>query len=238
MSYEINTVRGISPVLVVAKEMKSVRLKVFPSGEIRLSVPTNTPEEFIRNFLSDKRQWIDKQLQRFKETEAVEKEDTIRTGTSTRILGRQLAIKIVEARQKRIIRDDLKLFIYTPNVDDQDDIDRQFMNWWQKNSKQYFQEQLDRLFPIVEKHGVAKPELVVKRMQTLWGSCSRKNGIVNLNYYLYKAPVPCIEYVILHELIHFLYPRHDKNFHDFLTIYMPDWDERKHLLDFEIVLGV
>ena len=60
----------------------------------------------------------------------------------------------------------------------------------------------------------------------------------NLNYYLYKAPGPCIEYVILHELAHFLYPHHDQNFHDFITIYMPDWQERKRLLDYEIVLGI
>ena len=82
------------------------------------------------------------------------------------------------------------------------------------------------------------PHLSVKRMRTLWGSCSREKNIINLNYYLYKAPVACIEYVILHELVHFIYPRHDKNFRDFLTIYMPDWQERKRLLDFEIVLGV
>ena len=43
---------------------------------------------------------------------------------------------------------------------------------------------------------------------------------------------------ILHELAHFLYPRHDQNFHDFITIYMPDWQERKRLLDYEIVLGI
>lgn len=236
--YEVNTIRGNLPVTVTLKEINSVRLKVFPTGEIRLSVPLETPQSFIHDFLSQKSSWIDKQLRLFKQTEAVEKEDTIRTGTSTRILGRQLAIKIIESKQKRIIRDDLKLIIYTPNIYDQSDIDRQFFNWWQKTAKKYFLEQLERLFEIVGKHGVKRPILVVKKMQTLWGSCGRKNGIVNLNYYLYKAPVSCIEYVILHELIHFLYPRHDKNFYYFLTIYMPDWKERKQMLDYEIVLGV
>ena len=137
MNYQIDTIRGAVPVFVSFKKMKSVRLKVFPSGEIRFSVPLNTSDDFIHNFLENKRKWINTQLERFKETEAVEKEDTIRTGTSTRILGRQLAIKIIEARQKRIVRDDLKLLIYTPEVNNQENIDRQFMNWWQKNSKQY-----------------------------------------------------------------------------------------------------
>ena len=48
----------------------------------------------------------------------------------------------------------------------------------------------------------------------------------------------CVEYVILHELRHFLYRRHDKNFYEMLTVCMPDWQERRRLLDYEIVLVV
>lgn len=238
MVYEVNTVRGPLPVFVMAKDIRSIRLKVFPSGEIRLSVPPDTPEKFITDLLSGKQAWINKQLELFKRTEAVEKEDTIRTGTSTRILGRQLSVKVISSALKRIVRDDSRLLVYNPHPEKQDDVDRQFGNWWQKNAKQYFYTQLERLYEIVGKHGVHCPNLVVKKMQTLWGSCSRKNGTIYLNFYLYKAPVPCIEYVILHELIHFLYPRHDRNFYDMLTIHMPDWEERKRLLDFEIVLGI
>ena len=61
---------------------------------------------------------------------------------------------------------------------------------------------------------------------------------INLNYYLYKASVACIEYVVFHEMVHLMYPNHDKNFYEFLTIYMPDWQERKKQLDYEFVLGV
>ena len=75
-------------------------------------------------------------------------------------------------------------------------------------------------------------------MSTLWGSCSPKHERINLNFYLYKAPLPCVEYVILHEMGHFLYPKHNRDFYDFLTIHMPDWQERKKVLDYEIVYGV
>lgn len=223
---------------VTFKPIRSIRLKVFPSGEVRLSVPENTPEEFIARLLLEKQAWVDKRLELFRQTAPIEKEDTIRTGTATRILGRQLLIKVRSAPRKQIVRDDRFLLIYTPTPENQDDIDRQFQNWWQKNAKRYFQETLDRFFPIVEKHGVKCPTIVVKKMQTLWGSCSRAKGNITLNYYLYKAPVACIEYTILHELIHFLYPRHDRNFYNLLTIHMPDWQERKKLLDYEIVRGV
>ena len=82
------------------------------------------------------------------------------------------------------------------------------------------------------------PALRVKKMQTLWGSCSRKHHTINLNFYLFKAQVACVEYVILHELLHFIYPKHNDEFYATLTVLMPDWQERKRLLDYEIVLGV
>jgi len=238
MEYLLHTCRGELPVEIEAKEIKSLRLKVFPDARIKLSVPQGTPDKFIADFLDKKRPWIDKQLRTFSQTDAVEKERAIRSGTSTRILGRQLSIKVLSAARKRIVRDDHWLLIYTTAPDDQNDVDRQFANWWQKNAKQYLSSQLEKMYPIVEKYGVAMPELRVKKMQTLWGSCSRKYHVINLNYYLYKAPVACVEYVILHELLHFLYRRHDKNFYEMLTICMPDWQERRRLLDYEIVLGV
>lgn len=238
MKYILHTCRGELPVEISSKDIKSLRLKVFPDARIKLSTPKGTPDEFIVNFLNNKRPWIDKQLHAFSQTDAVEKERVIRSGTSTRILGRQLSIKVIPAARKRIIRDDHWLLIYTNVPDDQGNVDRQFANWWQKSCKQYLLSQLEKLYPIVQKYGVAMPELRVKKMQTLWGSCSRKHHAININYYLYKAPVACVEYVILHELLHFIYRRHDKNFFEMLTVIMPDWQERHRLLDYEIVRGV
>lgn len=237
MNFSVKTDGGTLPVQVTFKPIQSIRLKVFPSGEIRISVPENTPETFISDLLVKKRSWIEKRLELFHQTSPIEKEDTIRSGTATRILGRQLFIKVLAAPRKRVVHEDRFLLIYTPTPENQSEVDRQFQNWWQKNSKLYFQETLDRFYPIVGKHGVEPPTLTVRKMQTLWGSCTRSKGALTLNYYLYKAPVRCIEYVILHELLHFLYPRHDRNFYGLLTVHMPDWQERKRLLDFEIVRG-
>jgi len=97
---------------------------------------------------------------------------------------------------------------------------------------------IERLYPIIAKHGINQPALQVRKMKTLWGSCSAKHGKINLNYYLYKASPPCIDYVVLHELIHFIYPKHNKDFYEFLTIHMPDWKERKRILDYEIAKGL
>lgn len=225
-------------IIVTYKNIKSVRLKVYPSQEVKISVPIGTPDEWINRFVKSKQRWIDEKLLLFEKTKAFEKEKNIKSGISTRILGRQMKIRIHYSTQKKVIVENMEIHLYTDCPENQEAVDRQFDNWWRKSSKLYFTEVLDRLYPIIEKHRIAKPSIMVKKMRTLWGSCSRTRGRINLNYYLYKAPVPCIEYVVLHEMAHFLYQYHNKGFYDFLTIYMPDWKECKKQLDYEIVWGL
>lgn len=190
MDYFVTVKGSVLPVSVSLKKMKQVRLKVFPSGEIKLSVPTGTPEEWIAEYLNDKTGWIEEKLKFFIQTRAIEKEKHFVSGSSTRILGRQLTIQVYQARRKQIIREDSVLNVYTPETDQQI-IDKQVNNWWQKTSKEYFQDVLNRLYPIVEKHGVQRPDICVKKMRTLWGSCSRTNQKINLNYiFSVKISIP------------------------------------------------
>ncbi|HQC14572.1 M48 metallopeptidase family protein [Mesotoga prima] len=78
----------------------------------------------------------------------------------------------------------------------------------------------------------------VRKMKTLWGSCNRRRVIITLNYILYKAKQPCKEYVMLHELAHFIYAGHIREFYAFLSAHMPGCKERKKILDYEVDLGV
>ena len=225
------------PVEVNRKSMKRVRLKVFPSGAIKLSVPLDTSDEWISGFLASKEGWIAEKSALFQTTKAVEKEEHICSGTATRILGRQLTILVLSSAGKRIEQQDDMLVVFTSETE-QDKIDRQYRSWWHRKAKSQYTQTMARLYPIVGKHGITRPDIIVKQMQTLWGSCGKNNGRINLNYYLLKAPQPCIEYVILHELTHFLYPHHNEDFYTFMTVHMPDWQERKRLLDYETVLGI
>ena len=225
-------------VVVTRRKMKSVRLKVFPNEEVAISAPHGVSLVWVERFLEKKRDWIEGKLGFFRESAANDKLNFIKSGVNIRLLGEQLMIIIREARQKRVILDDDKLYIYTPNPKDEKTLAEQLDSWIKIQQKELYESLLAKLYPVIGKYGYARPTIKVRKMKTLWGSCNRKKGIITLNYYLYKAKKPCIEYVMLHELIHIMYPGHNKEFYDFLSIHMPGWKERKKILDYEVVLGV
>lgn len=229
------TISGGIEVFIERKKVKNIRLKVYPDGVVKLSAPPYVSDEWIGDYLHNKVKWIEKTIAFFKNTEASKIETGIFSGVSTRILGRQIRIIINETKTRKIEREDNYIYIQSPAAGDKHALQKQLERWWRKHSKCYFLTVIDKLYPIISIHGIEKPALRVRKMKTLWGSCSKKHGRINLNYYLYKAPPPCIEYVILHELTHFLYSKHNKDFYEFLTVHMPDWKERKRILDYEIV---
>ncbi len=224
-------------IFIERKSVKKIRLKVFPDGVVKLSAPLGVSGEWINDYLNGKTKWIENSLNYFKDVRANEL-DTIHSGISTRILGRQKRIIVKEGKIYKIEQKEDYVYMQSPAIDDKQALQKQFERWWQKQSKSYFLLVIERLYPIIAKHGINQPALQVRKMKTLWGSCSRKHCKINLNYYLYKASPPCIEYVVLHELTHFIYPKHNKDFYEFLTIHMPDWKERKRILDYEIVKGL
>ncbi|MGN0734309.1 MAG: M48 family metallopeptidase [Anaerovoracaceae bacterium] len=94
-----------------------------------------------------------------------------------------------------------------------------------------FTEILDEFYPLFVPYGVKKPKLRVRTMKSCWGSCLVNKGIITLNRKLLMKPRECIEYVVVHELCHFIHPNHSKQFYGFMEQFMPDWKERKKRLN-------
>lgn len=79
--------------------------------------------------------------------------------------------------------------------------------------------------------GVCATDFTIRDMKTIWGSCSTKTGRIRINLQLAGKPEKCIEYVIVHEMCHLLEPSHNQRFHSLMSKFLPDWKERKTLLN-------
>ena len=217
------------PVQIVRKKMKTVRLKINRNGGVVLSAPHAVTDRWIVQYIDSKASWIQKHLDRMNaQRPAIPPH--IQNGAPVRILGRDYIMRVSPSGKKAVRMTDTHLEIETREPDDQESLNRQLDRWWRSQAMERYTISMRKYYPVVEQHGVKMPAITVRRMKTLWGSCSAHRGVVTLNYYLYKLPLPCIDYIVFHELTHFLYRYHDGDFYGFIARYMPDWKERNRIL--------
>ena len=98
---------------------------------------------------------------------------------------------------------------------------------------QFFSQICGETREVFQRHGYSAPftELKIRYMTARWGSCQPGKGIVTLNSCLMEKPRQAVEYVVLHEFAHFVHPNHSKDFYALVESLMPDWKERKALLN-------
>jgi len=168
-------------VQVSFKDISTVRLRVVPEGEVRLSAPRGTDRQWLEQFLADHGGWIASGVEKMRQRPKREK-----------------PAPLTDAEREAAF--------------------------------QYLKPMVDKFYPVVAAYGVVYPRITVRAMSSRYGSCSVNSGRITLNSVLTRVPVPCAEYVVLHELAHFLYPNHGKGFYGFIARYMPDWQERRRLL--------
>lgn len=230
---------GIVNVNITRKPIKNVHLKVFRDLSVNLSVPKAVPNEWIDKFLKNRTTWIDKQIAKYKQSSGYNNLSNIKSGSSTQFLGKDMRIYKKASIENEVKIDEKSINVYLKDVDNEDFANKLFNKFWRKQATEIFDKELSTIYnDVFKKYKIVKPVIVVKKMKTLWGSCTKSKGKITLNEYLLKADIRCIKYVILHELTHMLYTYHNVEFYNFLTVQMPDWKERKKQLDKEVVQGL
>lgn len=236
---DLGAINGQVSVQIIRKKIKNVHLKVFRSLEVVLSVPSTVPNDWIDSFLKNHVGWIDNQITKYKKSSGYNNLSSIRSGSSTQLLGKDVRIYKEASLTDRVELDEKKICIFLKDASDEERSQKLFDQWWRNTASEIFQSETEQLYQkIFKKYGLNQPKILVRKMKTLWGSCTPSKDKITLNEYLLKADIRCIQYVILHELTHLLYPNHSNEFYDFLTIHMPDWKERKKQLDNEVVQGL
>jgi len=101
-------------------------------------------------------------------------------------------------------------------------------DWYRQQVKAVTADLIGKWEPII---GVSVAGFYVRRMKTRWGSCNSEARTIRLNTDLAKKPRECLEYIIVHEMIHLLEPSHNERFQALMNQFMPDWEHRRQVLN-------
>ena len=214
------------------KNVKNLNLHVRKDGSVYVSANATVPEEKIDEFLISKGAFIRNAQNIFKEQEQCKPlPKQYVSGETFYIQGRALRLKVTQADKDKIYSDGVYVFLDVKEPQDIAKKERMVTRYLDRQCKAVFGEIVEEMYPVFQKYGVAPPVLRIRNMDTRWGSCLPGKGIITLNKRLLEAPRNCIEYVVMHEYCHFIHPNHSRHFYDFLSMLMPDWKNRKMLLD-------
>lgn len=222
-------VSGIE-VQVVRKAIKNVHLGVYPpNGRVRLAVPLHVSDDNARLAVINKLGWIKKQQAAFKAQPRQSQRDMV-TGESHYLWGRRYRLDVVERAGKHevVIQNNTRLTLYVKPNTSRDKRELVLHEWYRAELKRRVPPLLAKWQPII---GEEVAEWGVKKMKTKWGSCHIAARRIWLNLELAKKPPECLEYILVHEMVHLLERQHNDAFRAHMDRLLPHWPLYRDLLN-------
>ncbi|MDD2227516.1 MAG: SprT family zinc-dependent metalloprotease [Clostridia bacterium] len=215
---------------ILRKRVKNINIRIKQDGEVLVSCRNGIKQGYIENILIKKINWIQNCQDRYKKSVIWFENSEIESGSDFLFLGKFFKIQFIYAQNEKFSAffDDNFLYIKREN---QRGIKNKFTEWYHNKIQEIFTDILNNSLKEFEKYNVKKPSLIIKNMNSRWGTCNKTKGKITLNKHLIKAPPELIEYVCVHECCHLIHNNHSRNFYSLLNEQMPDWKKRKMLLN-------
>ncbi|OBW92266.1 M48 family metallopeptidase [Gallibacterium anatis] len=217
------------------KPIKHLNITVLPPcGQIRVSAPLTMSETAIKMAVAGRLVWIKKQQAKFQNQERQSPREML-AGESHYLWGKRYRLEIMPTTGKHYVEcTPKKLKLYVRSTTAYANKIAVLEGFYRKALKR----EIERLLAIWQpKIGVQITQFGVKKMKTMWGSCNPHSARIWLNLELVKKPVECLEYVLVHELVHLLERQHNTQFLAYMDYFLPNWRQRKQYLN-SLNLGV
>ena len=215
------TVGGIK-VDVVRKDIKNLHLGVYPPlGRVRVAAPLVVSDETVRLAVIDKLGWIKRQRTKFSEQPRQSQREMV-NGESHYFLGQRYRLRVHEHEgvAKVALRGVASLDLFVRPGSSAAQREAVLLSWHRHELKALTPPLLAKWQPVL---GVEVASWGIRKMKTKWGSCNIKAGRVWFNLELAKKPVQCLEYIVVHELVHLLERNHTGRFTSLMDRFMPNW---------------
>lgn len=206
---------------VTRKKIKNLHLKVlYPDGRVKVSAPFRMSFKLIYDFAFTKLEWI-QSTRRQIQTKIPQLKFNYEEGEIHRYLGKNYYLKIMNVNTSSDVKiENHALILYIPPEYGFDKKQLLFEKWYRVKLKDILCNLITKWEPIIN---VKISQFSIRKMKTRWGSCSYKTGKIRFNLELAKHSLECIEYIVVHEMVHLLEPSHNHRFKAFMDEFMPEW---------------
>src|SRR6266566_5091256 len=214
-------VRGI-PVEIVRKDIRNLHLGVYPpNGRVRVAVPLHLDDEAVRLAVISRLGWIHRQQNGFERQDRQSEREMI-TGESHYVEGRRyrLAVIEVDATPGVRIRNNRTLELQVRPGSSRDTREALLARWYRERLRFHVPQLIAKWQRMT---GVTVSEWGIRRMKTRWGTCNARARRIWLNLELAKKPPSCLEYILVHEMIHLRERHHNERFRQLMDSVMPQW---------------
>ena len=212
---------------LIRKNIKNIHLSVHPpDGRVRLSVPKRMDDEAVRLFVISKLSWINKHKKKYSLLER-QAEIEFLSGESHYFLGSRYILNIIETtgKQRVQLRDDKYIDLYVRENSTKEKREKIMSDWYRQNLKLLIPGYIVKWEKII---GVTVNDWGVKHMKTRWGTCNVRDKRIWINLELAKKNNRCLEYIVVHEMVHFLERHHNQVFKGYMNEFLPNWKSIKN----------
>lgn len=219
--------------VLTRKQVKYINLRIKSNGEVAVSAHRRVPATYVDKFVESKAPFILEALERVEKRreETGDRPHNYETGEIFRLLGRDYTLVVEEAGLEEIFFRGDSLVLWTKWPDHYPHKKNMMEKWMRFFTRKTFSEIIDWAYAQFVPYGAPYPVWTVRAMTSRWGSCQPQTGKITLNSKLIFYPKEAIEYVVVHEFAHFAHPDHSKAFWALVAEIMPDYKERKKLLN-------
>lgn len=214
---------------VTRKAIKHVHLSVLPpAGKVRVAAPRSMPLDTIRLFVVSKLNWIRSQQRKLQGQERETPREFLNK-ESHYLWGKRYLLEITRVDAAPVVSlSPRTLYLQVRPDADQARCETVLDAWYRQQVRDAVPALLDKWQPLL---AVKASRVFVQRMKTKWGSCTPGSGHIRLNTDLAKKPPECLEYIVVHELVHLLEPTHNQRFRALMDLYLPHWHQLRQQLN-------
>lgn len=224
-SFQLGDIR----VDVVKKDIKNIHLSVYPpDGAVRVAAPTRMKTDLIRVFTIQKLDWIKKQQRKLTEQDRETPREYLNR-ESHYLWGLRYLMEVIEVDEAPHVElTHKKILLYVRKGASEAKKKQVLDSWYRELLKEAINPLIKKWEPRI---GKEVTRLYVQRMKTKWGSCTHLKQSIRLNLELIKKPPMCLEYIVVHEMIHLIEPTHSHNFIALMNHHMPQWKSHRDTLN-------